>query len=59
MFFKEITKYNFNMTTLIRLFDTYAGRILNYYSETLGYVKTCEIEKVDKHFWRTSYVLNR
>ena len=47
-------KYNFNMATLISLFDTYVGPILNYCSETWGYVKACKIETVHTAFWSTS-----
>ena len=47
---KEIHKHNFNIETLISLFDTYVGPILNYCSETWGYVKACEIEKVHTAF---------
>ena len=46
LLFKEITKYNFNITTLISLFDTYVGPILDYCSETWGYVKACATDKV-------------
>ena len=37
--FLLLKKHDFNITTLISLFDTYDGPILNYCSETWGYMK--------------------
>ena len=47
---KEVQKHNFNVLTLLSLFDTYVSPVLNYCSEILGYMKAQEIEKIHTMF---------
>ena len=47
---KEVQKHNFNIVTLLSLFDTYMSPILNYCFEIWGYIKAQEIEKVHTMF---------
>ena len=47
---KEVQKHNFNIVTLLSLFDTYVSPILNYCSDIWGYIKAQEIEKVHTMF---------
>ena len=47
---KEVKKHNFNIPTLISLFDTYVSPVLNYCSELWGYVKAQDIERVHTMF---------
>ncbi len=43
---REIHQHNFNIDTLLHLFNTYVGSILNYASEVWGFHKAPDIEKV-------------
>ena len=47
---KEVQKHNFNVATLLSLFDTYVSPIHNFCSEIWGYMKTQEIENVHTTF---------
>ena len=47
---KEVKKHNFNIKTLISLFDTYVSPVLNYCGELWGYVKAQDIERVQTMF---------
>ena len=47
---KEVQKHNFNVPTLLSLFDTYVSPVLNYCSEIWGYMKAQEIEKIHTMF---------
>ena len=47
---KEVQKHNFNVSTLLSLFDTYVSPVLNYCSEIWGYMKAQEVEKIHTMF---------
>ena len=47
---KEVQKHNFNVPTLLSLFDIYVSPVLNYCSEIWGYMKAQEIEKIHTMF---------
>ena len=47
---REVKKHNFNITTLISLFETYVCPVLNYCSELWGYVKAQDVERVHTMF---------
>ena len=47
---KEVKKHNFNIKTLISLFDTYVSLVLNYCGELWGYVNAQDIERVQTMF---------
>ena len=43
-------KHNFNAVTLLSLFDLYVSPVLNYCSESCGYAKAQEVEKIHTMF---------
>ena len=47
---EEVQKHNFNVSTLLSLFDTCVSPVLNYCSEIWGYMKAQEVEKIHTMF---------
>ena len=56
---KEVQKHNFNIVTLLSLFDTHVSPILNYCSEIWGYINAQEIEKAHAMFLKKLLCVKR
>ena len=55
----EVQRHNFNVPTLLSLFDTYVSPVLNYCSEIWGYMKAQEIEKIHTMFLKRLLCVKR
>ena len=47
---EKVKIHNFNVSTLLSLFDTYVSPNLHYCSELWGYVKAQDIERIHTMF---------
>jgi hypothetical protein len=47
---REIGHHDFNTVTILQLFDTYVGSVMNYECEVWGFHKAADVERVHLSF---------